>query len=262
MNLIFFDHDGTLCNTNQNAYDSLIFAAKEAAKIIGIEVDEFTIDWNKVFAETAGTTEKNYIYQVSSYYNIPQLKFNKFEELFYQSRVNWYRNMKSHDEYIYDTYYPDAEVLIDNLAQDKNNILRLLTGNPTSTIKERISNSMRGRFLNSDRELLGYFGELTFTRSDLINYAIKDISIIFPNFTIENRDGFIKNVCYVADTKADLFACLKSQIKVVWIPSRKIQDIVKIQSDEALEYIIKSNPNQILLTNNLESKSVIDFILS
>ncbi|MBN2015459.1 hypothetical protein JW766_01365 [Candidatus Dojkabacteria bacterium] len=259
--LILFDHDGTICKSNLNAYDSMTYAAEQAAKNLGIDIKKIEVEWSKVFNETRGTTEKNLVHYLVYLFHIPLDKFSEFERMFYLAREAWYKNMKKYKEFVYDLYYPDAEILIDKLKEKKDNILRLVTGNPSNVLKQRIANFLRSSFIDSEGELLGYFGESAYSRVDLISLAISSTQKEIEDFKPEySDDGSIRNVYYIADSRADLFAALYAKIRIVWIASRTLQEVKDIESEDAMSYILKMHKNRILLTNNLEDEDVMEFL--
>lgn len=259
--LVLFDHDGTICKSNDRTYDSLIFAAEQAALTIGIDIKKITVNWNKIFADTRGTTEKNLAHYLLYLFHIPLQKFQEFERLFYLQRAAWFRNSKQFREYIYDLYYPDAEMLIDKLKIRNDVLLRLMTGNPSMVLQERISNYMRNTFGEPDGKLRGYFGESAYTRIDLLKIAINDTASKFKDFTLEKSpENYIKNVIYIGDSRSDLFTGLNARIKTVWIPSRSLQEVKDIQAEDAMNYIINSNKGNLLVTNNLNDPEVLSFI--
>ncbi len=259
--LILFDHDGTICKSNENAYDSMTYAAQQAAKHVGINIDKLDTDWNKVFNETRGTTEKNLVHYLVYFFHIPLEKFSEFERLFYLSREAWYKNMKKYKEFVYDLYYPDAEILIDNLKEKEENILRLVTGNPSNVLKQRIANFLKSSFINSEGKLLGCFGESAYSRVDLLKLVISETEKEDSGFEVEQDDeGFIKNVYYIADSRADLFSALYAKIRMVWVASRTLQEVKDIESGDAIGYILKMHKDRILITNNLEDDDVLKFL--
>jgi len=261
--LILFDHDGTICKSNENAYDSMMYAAEQAAKNVGIDIKKTEIDWSKVFNETRGTTEKNLVHYLVYFFHIPLEKFSEFERLFYLSREAWYKNMKKYKEFVYDLYYPDAEILIDKLKKEDNHILRIVTGNPSNVLNQRIANFLRATFEDSQGNLLGYFGESAYSRVDLLKLAVSSTEKEDSEFEVDHdEDGFIKNVYYIADSRSDLFSALYAKIRMVWVASRTLQEVKDIESEDAVGYILKMHKDRILITNNLEDDDVVKFLES
>jgi len=261
--LILFDHDGTICKSNENAYDSMTYAAEQAAKNVRINIKKIEVDWSKVFNETRGTTEKNLVHYLVYLFHIPLDKFSEFERLYYLSREAWYKNMKKYKEFVYDLYYPDAEMLIDKLKKDQDHILRLVTGNPSNVLNLRIANYLRSTFEDSNGKLRGYFGESAYSRVELLNLAVSSIQKEVIDFKPEYDDkDYIKNVYYIADSRSDLFAALYAKVRMIWVASRSLQEVKDIESEDAMGYILKMHKSRILITNNLEDEDVLKFLES
>lgn len=110
--LFLFDHDGTLCNSNEYSYDSIKEAFHTALRNFN-PGSENGINWDKAFSDTKGTTERNLIRYLSYTNGIPYERHEILEQNFYLLRAQWYENMKRLKEYVWDTYYPDTlELLI------------------------------------------------------------------------------------------------------------------------------------------------------
>jgi len=259
--LILLDHDGTVCKSNENAYDSIKYAAQQAARNVGVDIKEIEIDWSKVFNETRGTTEKNLVHYLVYLFHIPLVKFPEFERLFYLSREAWYKNMKKYKEFVYDLYYPDDEIIVEDLEKDEDNILRLVTGNPSNVLEQRIINFLRGKFIDSEGKLQGFFGESAYSRVELLKLAVSSVKKEVDEFEPEfDEQGFMKNVYYIADSRADLFAALYAKIRMVWVASRTLQEVKDTESEDAIGYILKMHKDRILITNNLENDEVAKFL--
>ena len=259
--LFLIDHDGTLCQTNDNAYDSLVAAIKEASHFFGVDTTHLEDNWNQLFSSTTGTSEK-FLGKVLFYkLNIQQDQLDNFLKRFYQSRANWYANMRAHGEYVQDTYYPDALQMIEYISQSENSLLMMVTGNPSQVIEQRFASSLRRFFSNGSDELFGAFGEEAETRQDLIDIAVQKANKHFCKFEANKDDnGFIDNVYYIGDSRADFFAGLKAKVKTIWIPSRQLQAFKQVASEDSISFIETHLSEQVCISNSLESEQVIKFL--
>jgi phosphoglycolate phosphatase-like HAD superfamily hydrolase len=126
--LILVDHDGTLCKTSATAYDSIHYCVEHAIHKLRVSVDSENLIKNieQAFRDTAGTTEKNLLKRVGYILALPPSKLEKFQEYAYQGRAKWYKSMKAHDEFIFDTYYHDTEQLLSD-RKDNGDICMLVT---------------------------------------------------------------------------------------------------------------------------------------
>jgi phosphoglycolate phosphatase-like HAD superfamily hydrolase len=259
--LILLDHDGTLCNTNLNAFDSMKYAARTACESIKVDYDKLNLDWDKLTSETRGTTEKNLVKHICYEYEIPYKQSELFEERFYIARANWYTNMKSYNEYIYDSYFPDAETLIHQSYKDPTKVIWLITGNPKVVVAERLAPHIRKYFTDKNGDLLGAFGNEALSRAELIHLAINRATKSLPNFQPKkNGLGFTTNVIYIGDGRHDFFAGLEAKVRTVWIPSRLLQEV---KENLALDYnrFLKSLlPTQIEITNDLSCPNTLSFL--
>ncbi len=259
--LILFDHDGTLCETNPMAYDSMKSAFHTTLESLKLKTD-VEIDWERTFAETAGTTEKNLVRYVSYVHSVPPQLIPDFENKYYKFRAKWFQTMRESGEYVWDSYYPDAHQLAYECARRRNFHGWLLTGNPEIVVEERLTNSLRDIFLGKDGKIKGVFGNEALTRQDLLTKAIQKAEQAFGKSILDtNSKGFYKHIYYIADSRNDFFAGLEAKIKAVWIPSRKLQSLVDIKNQDYVKFITKMLGNNILITNDLSSKEVYDYIL-
>lgn len=200
--LILLDHDGTLCNTSPFAYESMKFGFQLACQSLDINFNQLSINWDFLFKSTQGTTEKNLVRTFCYLCGVPPSKINYFEERYYNSRVIWFKNMKSLKENPYDIYYPDAENLINICRRKKNISVWLLTGNPKDVIKERMARHLLGFFTNNNGSLNGAFGDEALERTELILKAIFQAQQKIKQFKlIKDKLGFISNVVYIGDGK-------------------------------------------------------------
>jgi phosphoglycolate phosphatase-like HAD superfamily hydrolase len=256
--LILIDHDGTLCQTNNMAFDSIKYAAKVAC---GGELLLSEADWDSIFSETAGTTEKNFVHNIALKTNFSISDIKKFEQDFYKARVNWYKSMRAHGEFILDTYYPDMENLILAAFEKENFHLMLVTGNPLAVMEERLSNHLRKYFVDEKDSLLGSFGEETTKHSELISKSITKATKAFPGFEpIKGDLGFCENVTYIGDSKHDFVAGLDGKVKTIWIPSRNLYVTKELRSEPYLQVFLKLLDKYTMITNDIFSPETLRFI--
>ena len=257
--LVLFDHDGTTCQTNDNAYDSLKYCIRESAKICKLDVTPIESNWDTFFHETRGTTERYGARVIFNRIGNNSVTFEDFEKIYYQARANWYKNMKSYNEYTYDTYYPDAENLIFHCWKTPNTHIGLVTGNPDQTMKERLASHLQELFFSEPN--LNTFGNEANSRQELIKLSIQKAIDSIPNFE-PKRDGndLITNVIYIGDSRADLFAGMLARVKTIWIPSRMLQTVKDCKGEDAIQVISELMPNSIHITNSLEREEVLQFI--
>ncbi len=259
--LILIDHDGTLCNTNTNAYDSIKYAARTACESIKVDYDKLNIDWDNLMSSLRGTTEKNLVKHVCYNYEIPIQQSSLFEERFYHARANWYSNMKSYNEYVYDSYFPDAESLIHKVHTDPTKAVWVVTGNPKIVVEQRLAPHIRPYLNDKNGEIGGAFGDEAISRPELINLAIDRAIKAYPGFhPIKNGFGFTTNVIYIGDGRYDFFAGLEAKVKTVWIPSRLLQDVKDSLTLDYIRFMKSILPTQIEITNNLASPSTLAFL--
>lgn len=226
--LLMLDHDGTLCNTNENAFESIKSATISASQIFTKDFTGENLDWNLVFSQTVGTTESYYVRVVANIISIPINQLKLFEERYYTARKNWYQNMINLNEYVWDTYYPDAEkLLLDTSKQHKIKIIKyLVTGNPQQVINERIPQHVRYHFSDTKGNLNGTFGDEGLSRKDLILKTVEK-AIKQQDFKpVCNGNRIITNAYYIADSKNDLYAGIEARVRTVWIPSRSLQHLI------------------------------------
>jgi phosphoglycolate phosphatase-like HAD superfamily hydrolase len=260
--LIMFDHDGTLCDTNENAYESIKYATNMAFSLLNINMDANIINWQSIFSETTGTTEKYFVEHIANIYSVPLNKRKWFEERYYKSRTKWYQNMSEFNEYVWDTYYPDAEKLLIDISKIKTPevILSLVTGNPSCVITERIPQHIKNHFYNSKKLLQGTFGEEGVTRKELLLKNIekaKNENSFIPRY---DKNNFITNAYYIADSKNDLYAGIEAKVNIIWIPSRSLQIFFKETSSNEIKIYKSFLPDNFLTTNNLTSEEVYKFL--
>jgi len=256
--LFLIDHDGTLCQTNPFAFESIKYSAIDAVKKLGQENKISINDWDDIFSETSGTTEKNLARYICNMISVP---LDEFEKYFYDSRANWYQQMKMNQEFIFDTYYPDAELLIEKIAKTANHHLMMVTGNPENVMDVRISTHLRKHFCNSNDRILGGFGNECFSRKELIKNAIEDAIKFFPDFVAsKNNFGFYDNVYYIGDAYKDFKAGIYAKVKTIWIPSCSLPMVREKVSDEQIKLLMDVLGSNAIITNNLESSAVLDFI--
>jgi phosphoglycolate phosphatase-like HAD superfamily hydrolase len=256
--LFLIDHDGTLCQTNPFAFESIKYAALDAVNKLGHENKITTNDWDDIFSETSGTTEKNLARFICNMIGVP---LEEFEKYFYSSRANWFLQMKKSQEFIFDTYYPDAEFLINKVDASSDYHLMMVTGNPENVMDVRLSTHLRKHFCNDGDRILGGFGNECFSRQDLIKNAIEDAIKLFPDFVpSKNNFGFYDNVYYIGDGYKDFKAGIYAKVKTIWIPSRSLPMVKEKSSDEQIKLLMDVLGSNAIITNNLESKPVLDFI--
>lgn len=260
--LLMFDHDGTLCDTNENAYDSIKFATLSAVSTFNKNLTVNNIDWGHIFSETLGTTEKNFVQVAANMMSIPLSMHNLFEERFYISRKNWYQNMINLKEYVWDTYYPDAEKLLnDTEKEERANIIKyLVTGNPIHVLEERIPKHIRMHFNSKENQLQGTFGNEALSRKELITKCVQKAIESYKFRPIKNKNGIISNAYYIADSKNDFYAGIEAKVKTIWIPSRSLQNTISESNTQELKLFRQLMPESFITTNNLSSEEVYNFI--
>lgn len=256
--LILIDHDGTLCQTNPSAYDSINYAIENALRTIKL-TPKF-IDLDSIMTQLSGTTEKRLVQELISIYSIDLNKQSLFESSFYQSRTNWYKTMKSHNEFIFDTYYPDMEYLVKRIVDNPHFHLGLVTGNPSPVINIRLSPHIKD-FFTQKKHLFGAFGEESTSRTELILKAITKSKSVFPGFIpIKNSNGFFKNIFYIGDSKHDFIAGLTARVKTIYIPSRSLQHTKSVKNEEYVQLIDNILGGELLVTNDCSSQTTLDFV--
>jgi phosphoglycolate phosphatase-like HAD superfamily hydrolase len=259
--LVLFDHDGTICLTNENAYESIKFAAREALSLCGAEVVISDEDWSVVFSETRGTTERNVVGMLYGRYCHGNGSIDFFTETYMQARANWYHNMKSYNNYIYDTYYPDAENFLYYCYHHKDCIVGLLTGNPKETMKARLAAHLQDIFFNND-EAVNVFGDEAGTRAEMIEIALNRAKEKHTDFeTIKTELGIMQNVIYVADSRKDFTEGLSSKVRMLWVPARTLQGVEEVRAEDGVQMLLSVLPKNIFhITNNLEHPKTIEFV--
>ena len=256
--LILIDHDGTLCQTSPTAYDSIKYALEHALRVI--QLTPKLIDLDSVMTKLAGTTEKRLIQELVNIYQVTPGKQSLFESSFYSGRTNWYKTMKSHDEFIFDTYYPDMEYLIEKAVNNPNYHLGLVTGNPSPVIDVRLATHIKKHF-TQDGHLFGSFGEESISRTQLINLSISKAKATFPGFIpVRDTSGFLTNVFYIGDSKHDFIAGLSAKVKTIYIPSRSLQHVKSIRSEEYVQLLGEVLKDEMIVTNDLASQASLSFI--
>jgi phosphoglycolate phosphatase-like HAD superfamily hydrolase len=258
--LVLFDHDGTTCLTNDNAYESIKYAVREASKVMDINLGNIEEKWDQLFHECRGTTELYFIKVVFNNIANHKQSLEDFANLYYTARANWYKNMKSYNHYTYDTYYPDAENLIFHCWKTPNIHIGILTGNPEDTMKERLATHLSEIFFSSNT--INTFGNEASSREELINLAVAKAESQIPNFKVNKINNVITNVIYIGDSRADLYACIDAHLKNIWVPSRTLQNLHDAMSEDSVMALRKLLPSAILITNNLESPEVKNFLVA
>lgn len=260
--LVLIDHDGTLCDTNPYAYESMKFATEMACRGVKLDLKNLNINWEDLFAQTQGTTEKNYLRIFCFRYAIPFADINFFEERYYEARTVWYRNMKSFHENPYDTYYPDTENLI-NICNHRPNLNTwLMTGNPRQVMKERLAKHLLNYFSDERQEdLQGAFGDEAYSRDELFQIAIKKAELSIKGFKIiRDSLGFATNVIYIGDGRKDFFSALNAKIVSVWVPSRKLQETKEIATQDYMVFLKKMLGKRIQVVNRVDAEEVLSLI--
>jgi phosphoglycolate phosphatase-like HAD superfamily hydrolase len=258
--LVLFDHDGTTCLTNENAYESIQYGIREAAKMLNIDISPIENNWDQFFHETRGTTEQYVLKVVFNKSTTNIHLFDDYANLYYTARANWYKNMKSYRHYTYDTYYPDAESLIFHCWKTPNIHLGLLTGNPIDTMRERLATHLSEIFFSPNS--INTFGNEASSREELIRLSIEKAKARIPNFDLHLENNIATNVVYIGDSRADLFSGLTAQVKTVWIPSRMLQITKDSLSEDAIILLRKLLPKAIHITNSLETPETLDFVVN
>lgn len=258
--LFLIDHDGTLCDTNPLAYESIKYAFQTTVEVMKLSIIN-DVDWEKIFSETRGTTEKHLARYLCYACGIPFNKTKQFEEKFYHFRAKWYENMRTSNEYIWDSYYPDTHQLIYDCKKSGRFELWLLSGNPRIVLKERLSNSISDIFRDNSGDLKGAFGEEAYSRQKLIAKALEKSERDIDGFRVRrDRLGFARNVFYVADSRNDFFAGIEVKIKTIWIPSRTLQNTVDIRNEDYVRFIMNTLGERVLIVNDLYTDKVFRFI--
>lgn len=258
--LVLFDHDGTTCLTNENAYSSIQFAIREASKILKLDISVIEASWDQIFHETRGTTEQYTLKVIFNKISTHKNSLEEFSNLCYSARANWYKNMKSYSQYTYDTYYPDAEELIFYCWKTPNIHLGLVTGNPEETMKERLATHLSEIFFTPNS--INTYGNEANTREELIKLSIEKAIKTIPGFKPHLNNNIATNIIYIGDSRADLFAGITAQVKTIWIPSRSLQNLKDAISEDSIVLLRKLLPNAIYISNSLESNEVKNYILN
>lgn len=258
--LLMFDHDGTICQTNSNAYDSIIHAAEESISQLQPPINHTIENWEELFKNTEGTTEANLAHHLFAQLGIPNALQAECATKFYLARARWYESMQSMGEYVWDSYYPDALKLIAAAGQDTNVLLHLVSGNPRSTLEKRMPKEIALHFQNHDFELQGTFGEEARTRKDLILINIEKAKQDNQFSSKHDAKGFLSNAYYIADSENDLYAGLEAKVRVIWIPSRKLQTVVEQKSKREIRLFETFIGNEFIIVNNLDSDDVQRFL--
>lgn len=257
--LLLVDHDGTLCDTNPVAYDSIKYAFKTAMDVLKIPTPN-NLDFEKVMADLRGSTEKNLVRYLSYFSAVPFDKTEQFEEKFYYFRAKWYENMRSGHEYVWDTYYPDSHQLVEDCKHSGKYELWVITGNPGIVLQERLSNSMKTIF-SKNGKIQGVFGDQFYTRAESICEALKKAETEINNgITKKDSMGFYENVIYIGDSRNDFFAGIEAKVKTVWIPSRSLQVVTETRALDYVRFISEVLGDRILITNDLYSPEARKFV--
>lgn len=259
MKLLLVDHDGTLCDTNPLAYDSIRYAFETTLSVLKIPYVE-KVDIEKVMADLRGSTEKNLARYLCYMCAVPFDKTGPFEEKFYLFRAKWYESMKSGHEYVWDTYYPDTHQLLHDCMKSGVFKLWIITGNPKIVLQERLANSLKDMFSNGNG-IQGVFGDEFYSRQESILEALKRAEKKYGK-RISKRDnnGFYENVYYIGDSRNDFFAGIEAKVKTIWVPSRTLQIATETKSTDYVRFITKTLKGEILITNDLYSKEVREFV--
>lgn len=255
--LVLIDHDGTLCQTSPTAYDSLRYALEHAVRTI--EATPKFIELDSILSRLTGTTEKRLVQELISIYLVGPEKQQTFEDAFYTGRSNWYKTMKSHNEFVFDTYYPDVESMIQTAFEKGNFIFGLVTGNPSEVIDERLSPHIR-HYFEINGKLFGSFGEESISRTELITSAIEKAETSLGFKPILDNLGFAENIFYIGDSKHDFISGIKAKVKTIYIPSRSLQNVKSIKNEEYIDVISSVLPNEILITNDCNSAEAKTFL--
>ena len=258
--LILFDHDGTLCQTNPNSYDSIIYAAKDAAIFFKVPSIYLDVDWDSLFALTRGTTELNLIHEIAKLYTIKEADLDTFTSAFIKARANWYKATRLTGDTIHDTYHSDSLQILDMIHTSEKHKSILVTGNPRDVIEIRLSKHVR-KYFASRSGLFGAFGEEAKTRDEIIRIAIEKSIAQFPDFKpVYSDDGYIINVIYIGDSSHDMIAGLMSKVQVILIPSRDLAQKIDYVADSYNRFLAKTFEKHILITNNLTNKDALLFL--
>jgi phosphoglycolate phosphatase-like HAD superfamily hydrolase len=255
--LILFDHDGTICYTKTRAYESLIYALKEALKLVEIDFENQNVDVNGIFTIETGTTEKNLVRAFAFAYNVPFLQFEKFEDEFYRSRTNWYEYLKIRNYSLEEEYYSDSIDLITELRKDPTNLIGIVTGNPSSVFDLRKTNFVADSFTKTkEGRILGAYGEEDFTREGLIELAIERAEREFQFNTSRDYLKFATNVWYIADTQKDLYSCLNAKCRFIWVPTRSLPKTQDLKYEDHIRYLCHLFGSRITVTNKLDTPEI------
>lgn len=260
--LVLIDHDGTLCDTNPSAYESIKYAFDRACENQRVVING-EVNWDKIMDDLRGTTEKNLVRYLCYSFNIPFEKSETFEQRFYYFREKWYENSRKLGEFIWDTYYPDTHQLLTEYSRFPRYILWLLTGNPDNVIEQRLSNSLRTIFSNKkDKKLQGVFGNESYTRKGMIELACTKAEVNIEGFKVHRDEmGYTTNVVYIADSRHDFFSGIEAKVKMVWVPSRSLQDTIEMRSQDYVKFAISTlGEKRLLIVNDLYTEKVKEFI--
>jgi len=258
--IILFDHDGTLCQTNPNSYDSIIYAAKDAAIFFKVPSIYLDVDWDSLFSLTRGTTELNLIHEIAKLYTIKEADLETFTRAFIKARANWYKATRLTGDTIHDTYHSDSLQVLDLIAQSPKHKSLLVTGNPKDVIEIRLSKHVR-KYFTERNNFLGAFGEEAKTREEIIKIAIEKSIEQFTGFSpLYSEDGYIINVIYIGDSSHDMIAGLMSKVQVILIPSRDLAQKIDYIADAYNRFLAKTFEKHLLITNNLTNEDSLKFL--
>ncbi|HQM15685.1 MAG TPA: HAD hydrolase-like protein [Candidatus Woesebacteria bacterium] len=258
--LVLFDHDGTFCQTNHNAYDSIKYAANKAFSLVDMEAPLPEINWDVIFHETKGTTEA-YLARVLAFRYLSKIHlFEAFANYFYQARANWYHEQKQMGEFVDDSYYPDIEELLTWLSKNYDCHLGLVTGNPRSVLAERLKISYQKIFRNHSKELMGAFGNEAESRADLLLLALERFQKYDGFKPQKDSNGYLQNVFYIADSENDFFSGLDAKMQMVWIPDRALSAIHDIKAKKHIQFIgSHAEFAQFVIVNNAMSSELLSY---
>lgn len=227
--LILVDYDGVCVKPGLLTYDSIKMMIDGILEQLGYRklVED---EWERVLKETTGTTELNLLKTISTTIGVSETQFQNFRDRYlyarstHQSLINP-DEARAFGEDMIDQSYPDIELFLrTQVLADPNMILMLVTGNPSSTMRERLRQSpeFENIFLH-EGIMLGAFSEEALTREGLIKIAID--RAIRQGFEVEHDiNGYIANVFYIGDAPKDLEAGVKSNVRTIYLPRGKEKD--------------------------------------
>lgn len=136
--LLLFDYDGPLVIPHPDSFSII----REAISLTIPNSD--LLDWNRIFREAKGTTERAFLTRVAQELHLSTARWESFFQRFYHTRSELVQSDSSRRNVLRfdDTYYyDDALRLIEqakNELPDIKTVVGIVTGNPREVMKHRL----------------------------------------------------------------------------------------------------------------------------